>query len=274
MIFFGVLGQIDSRSTPEHEQSPRAPLMKTSRLKRVASRHKAATSLPKAAPKRKKATKLVALHAFENLRDVKSRSEYVHQRVLEAISEGRFRPGMRLGEEEIAQSLGVSRTPVREALRRLQARGLLTVGAGRSLMVAELSLRQVHELYAMREILEGSAARFAATHASEADLNALRQAHQSFMDAWDRPEALVPLNRRFHQAIYEAAHNQYLTQALSELHDALALLSGNTFRVPTRPQRSNEEHLAIIEAIEARDPDRAEAAARQHIRLAQRTRFS
>jgi DNA-binding GntR family transcriptional regulator len=247
--------------------------MANTQLKRASSHRKAATKNIRPAAK-KKTAKLVAHHAFENLRDVKSRSEYVYQQVLEAISEGRFRPGMRLGEEEIAQSLGVSRTPVREALRRLQARGLLMVGGGRSLVVAELSVRQVHELYAMREILEGSAARFAATHASEPDLILLRQAHEKFAAASNRPEDLVPLNRRFHQAIYEAAHNQYLTQALNELHDALVLLSGSTFRIPPRPQMSNEEHLAIIEAIEAHDPNRAEAAARKHIRLAELTRFS
>ncbi len=225
-------------------------------------------------PKKKKPLRAVTNNGFENLRDVKSRSEFVYQQVLEAISEGQFRPGMRLGEEEVAQRLGVSRTPVREALRRLHTRGLLKVGAGRSMVIAELTTRQVHELYAMREILEGSAARFAATHANATDLLLLRQAHQKFMDAWNRPQDLVPLNRRFHQAIYEAAHNEYLTQALNGLYDAFVLLSGNTFRIPTSLRASDEEHLAIIKAIEAHDPARAEAAARKHIQSAQRTRFA
>ena len=83
-------------------------------------------------------------------------------------------------EEEIARSLGVSRTPVREALRRLQERGMLVVGAGRSLVVAELSKQQVLELYAMREILEGSAARFAARHANEAEIDMLHRLLDEF----------------------------------------------------------------------------------------------
>lgn len=243
--------------------------MANTQLKRVSAGTKAAGHKTR----KKKPVKPVSHNGLENLRDVKSRSEFVYQQVLEAISEGHFRPGMRLGEEEIAQRMGVSRTPVREALRRLQARGLLKVGAGRSMVIAELTTRQVHEIYAMREILEGSAARFAATHANATDLLLLRQSHQKFMDAWSRPQDLVPLNRRFHQAIYEAAHNEYLTRTLNGLYDAFVLLSGSTFRIPTSLRASDDEHLAIIEAIEAHDPDKAEAAARKHIKSAQRTRF-
>jgi DNA-binding GntR family transcriptional regulator len=84
---------------------------------------------------------------------------------------------------------------------------------------------------------------------------------------------LVKLNRRFHQAIYEAAHNQYLTQTLDTLHDAMALLHSATFRVPSRRHESDEEHRRIVAAIERRDADEAERAARAHIRQAQRTRF-
>jgi DNA-binding GntR family transcriptional regulator len=102
----------------------------------------------------------------------RSRAEFVYEHLLEAISEGRLR-GTRIREEDIAKSLGVSRTPVREALQRLQERGLLAVGAGRGLVVRELGEREVMELYAMREILEGSAARFAAQHAGEEEIQRL-----------------------------------------------------------------------------------------------------
>ena len=87
-----------------------------------------------------------------------SRADFVYDSLRDAIWEGRFAHGERLREEEIASALGVSRTPVREALQRLQQRGLLVIGPGRGLMVAQLSKQQVFELYAMREILEGSAA--------------------------------------------------------------------------------------------------------------------
>jgi DNA-binding FadR family transcriptional regulator len=92
-------------------------------------------------------------------------------------------------------------------------------------------------------------------------------------DAKPDPLLLVTLNRRFHQAIYEAAHNQYLLQTLNMLHDSLALLNNATFRVPSRRAESDEEHRRIVAAIEARDPDAAEEEAREHIRQAQRTRF-
>jgi len=168
----------------------------------------------------------------------------------------------------------VSRTPVRDALRRLQERGMLVVGAGRSLVVAELTKQQVLELYAMREILEGSAARFAAQHANEAEIDLLHRVLDEFDKHQGDARMLVSLNRRFHRAICEAAHNRYLIATLDGMHDALALLHGNTFRVPNRRSKSDAEHRRIVLAIERRDADEAEKAARDHVRQAQRTRFA
>jgi DNA-binding GntR family transcriptional regulator len=203
----------------------------------------------------------------------RSRADFVFESLRDAISDGRIAVGERVREEEIARELGVSRTPVREALQRLQQRGLLVFGNGRGLVVAELSQHQVLQLYAMREILEGSAARFVAQHATAADVAILYRLQKELAEA--KPDALllVTLNRRFHQAIYEAAHNQYLMQTLNMLHDSLALLHNATFRVPSRRSESDEEHRRIVAAIEKHDPDAAEEAAREHIRQAQRTRF-
>ena len=203
----------------------------------------------------------------------RSRADLVYESLRDAISDGRIAVGERVREEEIARNLGVSRTPVREALQRLHQRGLLVFGNGRGLVVAELSQHQVLQLYAMREILEGSAARFAAQHANATDVTILYRLQKDLAEA--KPDALllVTLNRRFHQAIYEAAHNQYLMQTLNMLHDSLALLHNATFRVPNRRSESDEEHRRIVAAIEKRDPDAAEQAAREHIRQAQRTRF-
>jgi len=219
-----------------------------------------------------KARKLAAATS-DALRNT-SRSEFVFASLRDAIWEGRFTPGERIPEEEIAHSLGVSRTPVRDALRRLQERGMLVVGAGRSLVVAELTKQQVLELYAMREILEGSAARFAAQHANEAEIDLLHSVLDEFDRYQDDARMLVSLNRRFHRAICEAAHNRYLIATLDGMHDALALLHGNTFRVPNRRSKSDAEHRRIVLAIERRDADEAEKAARDHVRQAQRTRFA
>jgi DNA-binding GntR family transcriptional regulator len=216
-------------------------------------------------------SRLAAIDA-EVLR-TRSRGDFVYDSLRDAIWEGRFAHGERLREEEIGRALGVSRTPVREALQRLQQRGLLTVGPGRSLIVAQLTKQQVFELYAMREILEGSAARFAAQHANATEIDILYRLQGELAKASDDALVLVKLNRRFHQAIYEAAHNHYLTQTLETLHDSLALLHSTTFRVPNRRGDSDEEHRSIVAAIERRDPDGAEKAAREHIRQAQKTRF-
>jgi DNA-binding GntR family transcriptional regulator len=216
-------------------------------------------------------SRLTAIDA-EALR-TRSRADFVYESLRDAIWDGRIGIGERVREEEIARNLGVSRTPVREALQRLHQRGLLVFGAGRGLTVASLSQHQVLQLYAMREILEGSAARFAAEHATAPEIAVLWRLQKELCKPDHDTMALVTLNRRLHQAIYEAAHNQYLLQTLSVLHDSLALLHSTTFRVPSRRLESDEEHRQIVEAIEQHNPDRAEEAARQHIRQAQRTRF-
>jgi DNA-binding GntR family transcriptional regulator len=203
----------------------------------------------------------------------RSRAEFVYESLRDAIWDGRIGCGERVREEEVARSLGVSRTPVREALQRLQQRGLLVLGAGRGLVVPGLSQHQIIQLYAMREILEGSAARFAAQHATPPEIAILHRLQQDLAKADNDAMVLVALNRRFHHAIYESAHNQYLMQTLDMLHDSLALLHSATFRMPNRRQDSDAEHLRIVIAIEARKPDEAENAAREHIRQAQRTRF-
>ncbi len=202
-----------------------------------------------------------------------SRAEFVYRALCDAIQNGHFQQGERVREEEVAQSLGVSRTPVREALSRLQARGLLELAPGRGLIVVELSKQQITELYAMREVLEGTAARFAAQHAAPSEIDALRRLVDELRSVLDDKQESARLNRIFHQAIYEAAHNRYLMHALNELRDAMALLPGTTYSAEGRTQSSADEHVLILSAIERRNPAAAEEAARQHIREAQRLRL-
>ncbi len=201
-----------------------------------------------------------------------SRARRVYEALRAAIQDGRYGRGERIREEEVARSLGVSRTPVREALSRLQSHGLLEMSSG-GLVVAELTRPQVLELYAMREILEGSAARFAAQHASPSEIGSLRHVGRIFERSLGDPPKLARLNRDLHGGIYEAAHNRYLMRTLNELHDALALLTSTTFTVPGRPELAIGEHARIIDAIEKRDADEAERAAREHIRNAQQARL-
>lgn len=210
--------------------------------------------------------------AAESFRDT-SRGEYVYQEMRNAIQEGRYRQGERIREEDIAQSMGVSRTPVREALRRLQTRGLLEFAAGRGLVVAELSKQQVLELYAMRELLEGAAARLAAQHATPTEIAYMRHLLDEFRREGNNSSRLAHINQAFHRAICDAAHNRYMQQSLNDLGDALALLRDTTFAMPGRSRTADIEHGAIVDAIEKRDPDAAETQARDHIRQAQRLRM-
>jgi DNA-binding GntR family transcriptional regulator len=231
-------------------------------------------SARRAAPKRAATPGSTFLTAIDhNSLVVGSRADFVYESLRNAIWEGRFARGERIREEDIAQSLGVSRTPVREALQRLQRRGLLVASPGRGLAVAQLSHKQIFDLYAMREILEGSAARFAAKHATDSEVQILYQLQKKLTVEGHNMSALVTLNRRFHQHIYEATHNEYLLDTLEVLNDSMALLQNLTFQMPSRHGQSDIEHLHIVQAIEKRDPEGAEEAARQHIRQAHKCRL-
>lgn len=203
-----------------------------------------------------------------------SRSDYAYRVLLNAIRNGTLSPGDRIREEEVAQSLGISRTPVREAIQLLQARRLVEDVRGRGIVVIELTRLQVLELYAMREVLEGAAGRFAASYASPAEIMLMRQQLEEFNAAEGDAAKLGSINAKLHLTIYEAARNRYVQEALANLQDSLSLLPSTTFSLPGRFASAKEEHRAIVDAIELRDSDQAEAACRLHIREAQRARLT
>ncbi|MCG7393829.1 GntR family transcriptional regulator [Microvirga sp. ACRRW] len=200
-------------------------------------------------------------------------SEAVFRSLCQALRAGLYRPGDRLREEDVAQRLKVSRTPVREALGRLLAKGFVEPAGGRGLIVRSLGPAEVLELYAMREILEGAAARLAAQHASQPEIDALIDLEQSFEAHTNDPAEMARLNRAFHEMIFRSARNRYLDSALQELQDGIALLGATTFSVAARPSTAAQEHRALIDAIAARDADRAEKIARSHIQEALRVRL-
>lgn len=202
-----------------------------------------------------------------------SRSQQIYESLIEALRNGTYAPGDRIRAEDVARLFDVSRTPVREALSRLQERGLLEMTAT-GLAVARLGRQGVLELYALRELLEGAAARFAAQHASPSDLQAMRQISEAFAAAQGNPARAAQINRAFHDALYEAAHNRFVTGVLAGLHDTLMLLPSTTFAVEGRQDKAVVEHAAILAAIEARDPEAADACAREHIRSARDARLS
>jgi len=202
-----------------------------------------------------------------------SRADFVYKALLTALKKGQYTTGQRIREEEVAQHLGVSRTPVREALSRLKSRGLLEIAAG-GLVVVRLSRAQIIELYTMREILEGSAARLAAQYATPSEIATLWHIERSFETKFDDQLQLARINRELHEGIYEAARNRYLVRSLIELNESLALLPNPTFSFEGRAKLAAQEHGKIISAVEKRNADLAELLAREHIRMAQEVRLT
>jgi DNA-binding GntR family transcriptional regulator len=192
--------------------------------------------------------------------------------VLEAIDHGLYRPGDRLVESELAERFGVSRTPIREALQRLEAQSVLARD-GRSLVVASLDHDQLGELYVVRAELEGLAARLAAQHAAPEEIRVLWELVHRDRTLVDEPDRLSRANRIFHRQIHLASHNRYLIQQLDTVHRTMALLATTSLAAEGRSARSLDEHEAIVRAIEARDGDAAEAAIRHHISVAFETRL-
>jgi DNA-binding GntR family transcriptional regulator len=196
-----------------------------------------------------------------------SLAERVYKRLREGIRAGDFRPGHRLREADLATKLKVSRTPVREAIRRLSADGLVEVSSSRGMRIIDLNTQQVRELYSLREVLEGTAARMAAQHASAGELETMEE----LLLAGERthePVKIAIINRSLHKAIHEAAHNRYLSLALTQLSDSLGLLPGTTYELPNRPETAHSEHVDILKAIKSRKPIMAEKLMRHHIAVA------
>jgi DNA-binding GntR family transcriptional regulator len=192
--------------------------------------------------------------------------------VLEAIDQGDYRPGDRLVESELAERFGVSRTPIREALQRLETQGVLARD-GRSLMVSSLDHNQLGELYAVRAELEGLAARLAAQHAAPEEIRVLWDMIRRDREIVSRPEILSRSNKRFHRQIHLASHNRYLVAQLEMVHRSMVLLATTSLAAEGRGAKALEEHGEIVRAIEARDGAAADAAIRSHISRAFETRL-
>lgn len=193
--------------------------------------------------------------------------------ILEAIDAGVYQPGDRLVESELAERLGVSRTPVREALQRLETQSMLTRD-GRSLIVASLDHNQLAELYVVRAELEALAARLAARHASDEELRVLRaMVEEDRKLTGGDPRALSRANKRLHRQIHLASHNRFLIQQLDLLHRSMALMATTSFAAEGRDEVALAEHDAIVRALEARDGEAAQTALRAHISQAFETRL-
>jgi DNA-binding GntR family transcriptional regulator len=192
--------------------------------------------------------------------------------ILEAIDIGVYKPGDRLVESELADRFGVSRTPIREALQRLETQSLLSRD-GRSLIVSSLDHNQMAELYVVRRELEGLAARLAARHATNEEIRLLRSMVEDDQALVNDPSALSRANRRFHKQVHLASHNRYLVQQLDLVYRTMALMATTSLAAQGRGRIAQEEHDGIVTAIENRDEDAAYTALRDHISIAFMTRL-
>lgn len=209
----------------------------------------------------------------DTARQYASRSEAAYELLRSAVMAGVLQPGQRLREVDVSAWLDMSRTPVREAFRRLERDGLITFAPHRGMTVTELDHGAVTELYHMREVLEGTAASLAAQHATEAEIAALADivAREAALDG--DSGRLAAHNVSFHNAIYAAAHNRYLLRSLNSLRDSMALLGETTYAVPGRVDAAIAEHRVVVAAIARRDPAAADSAMRAHMRGAQHARL-
>ncbi|MEM7424118.1 MAG: GntR family transcriptional regulator [Pseudomonadota bacterium] len=202
--------------------------------------------------------------------DVDHRDAY--SLILDAIDRSEIKPGQKLVETELAERLGVSRTPIREALQRLEEQGVVSRD-GRSLRVATLDHDQLGELYEVRGVVEGLAARLAARHAAPEEIAVLQQMVDDDRKLIGDPTALSLANRRFHRQLHRASHNRYLSRMLNSMRRTMSLIATTTLRTPDRASEALDEHQAIVTAISERDEPGAQLAAEHHISIAYRKRL-
>lgn len=205
--------------------------------------------------------------------DALTQAKDVYHRLLDAIASGELRPGERLREVALANRLKVSRTPVREALKDLEADGLVEhlprVGAS----IKSLTYAEVVELYEMRAVLEGLAAKMAARSASDLELQSLANINDQMAQALDQPALLTQLNRTFHRGLFNAAKNRYLLQAVSTVQKMLLVVGPSTLTEASRASAVVHEHAQLLNALMARDVLRAEGAMVAHIEASHRARL-
>ncbi len=187
-----------------------------------------------------------------------------------AILTGRLKPRERLVEQELAEQLRMSRTPIREALRRLEERGLVRILPHRGAVVSDISPEEVENIYVVRSHLEALGARLAADHITPEGIErvqALEAAHVRWAAGGDI-RALMAANDQFHDAIYSAAGNACLLEMIRQLRRQVHAIRFNAWAQPERIARSLAEHRQMVEALRLHDADRLADLTERHLRVA------
>ncbi len=183
---------------------------------------------------------------------------------------GLYKPGESLVESKLAEEMGVSRTPIREAIRLLEVEGLVETVPNKGAVILGVSAKDVEDIYAIRQLVEGLAARWATENMTEEDKHELQNIID-LMDFYSQKgdlSELAKLDNQFHQIIYEASGSKILNLTLSNLHQYVQLARLRSLKVPCRLSNTISEHRNILKSFQENDPEKAEIALADHVRKA------
>ncbi len=207
----------------------------------------------------------VNLDSYKPLRDL------VLEALREAIMSGSLQPRERLMEIQLAEELGVSRTPVREALRKLELEGFIVMVPRKGAYVSDLSMKDIADVFEIRAALEGLAAALAAERITEEELETMERLLVEKGEAINQNDIdkLVEVDTKFHETMYKASRNERLSSIISNLREQIQRFRLSSLSVPGRKKDSLDEHRNIVEAIQARDVQLARYLAQEHIENAE-----
>jgi DNA-binding GntR family transcriptional regulator len=203
-------------------------------------------------------------------------AEAIYATLREAILSGILVPGERLGEVQLATLFKRSRTPVREAIRRLESERLAERSPHRGFVVGRITRGEVLEVYAVRAAMDGLAARLAALGILPGELEHLRWLNNRIREAAAAQDygLMLNLNIDFHEGIGHASRNSLLLQFMRQIHDWVRRFPDTTFAYPGRSSIAVAEHEALLDALEQRNPEAAESIARAHMEHAMQVRVA
>lgn len=194
----------------------------------------------------------------------------VFQRLREDILSGVYQENDELREVSIGEELGVSRTPVREALRQLELEGLVTIVPNKGAYVKGITKKDVHDIYKIRSLLEGLCAKWATEHITDQQIEELEEIvllseFHLKKQGQGKAKQVSDLDGKFHKVLYEASNSRILEHVLSDFHKYVKMARTMSVGEKERAEKSIDEHRAILEAIRKKDANLAEQLANQHI---------
>ena len=195
------------------------------------------------------------------LRDV------VFNTIKDGILTGRLRPGERLLENQLAEELGVSRTPIREALRMLEIENLVDLIPRKGAQVRDMSEKDIKDVLEIRKVLEELASGLAAENITKQKIIDLKKAHMDFVEAFERGDrdGVIEADTRFHDIIFSATKNDKLIQIISNISIQIYRYRITYLKLLSNISVPNQQHLDLIRAFEKRDAAKARAISREHI---------